>query len=324
MGGVIETAKQKIWDIVNQAAQAKPTPQLRIGLLAYGNASNTYRQYDLSGNLDVVYENLSTFKDEGWSEEYVGEAISKAVDGMSWSTRQGNQPSLRTLYVVGNETARQGPIDFAFAAPRAKQKNILVNAIYCGNSGGQETWREFSTLGGGEYLEVAGDGGSVLVPTPYDKSINELNEKLNETYIPYGRRGESAFRNQRTQDSNAMRAGGAYAGASRAQAKASSQYMNAEWDLVDKSREPGFDLAKVPAEELPPAMRLMTLDQRRSFLAKKQNERADLQKQLLELGAKRADFLRQANKGRSDSFDGAVGRSFGGQAAAGGFGGIGR
>ncbi|RYG68034.1 VWA domain-containing protein, partial [bacterium] len=41
MGGVIETAKQKIWDIVNQAAQAKPTPQLRIGLLAYGNGSRT-------------------------------------------------------------------------------------------------------------------------------------------------------------------------------------------------------------------------------------------------------------------------------------------
>lgn len=325
MGGVIETAKQKIWDIVNEAARAKPTPQLRIGLLAYGNGSRTYRQYDLSSDLDSVYQNLSTFKDEGWSEEYVGEAIDKAVNGMSWSSSQLAGPALRTLYVVGNETARQGPIDFQFSSPRAKEKKIFVNAIYCGSAGGQETWREFSTLGGGEYLEIAGDGASVMVPTPYDGPIAELNKKLNGTYLPYGRRGEAAANNQRTQDDNAMRAGGAYANSSRAIAKAGSQYDNAEWDLVDKSRAPGFDLDKIPNDDLPPAMQIMTLEQRRSFLAKKQAERADLQKQLLDLGAKRAEFLRKANEkvGRRDSFDSAVNNSFGGQARAGGFGGFG-
>ena len=325
MGGVIETAKQKIWDIVNEAARAKPTPQLRIGLLAYGNGSNTYRQYDLSSDLDTVYQNLSTFKDEGWSEEYVGEAIQKAVGNMSWSTPLPNTPSLRSLYVVGNETARQGPIDFQFEAPRAKEKNIFVNAIYCGNAGGQDTWRQFSTLGGGEYLEIAADGASVMVPTPYDGPIDELNKKLNGTYLPYGRRGEAAASNQRAQDSNALRFGGVYANSSRALAKASSQYRNSEWDLVDKSLEPGFDLAKVPVDDLPPAMQVMTPEQRLSFLQKKQAERADLQKQLLDLGAKRAEFLRKANEkvGRRDSFDSAVNGSFGGQARAGGFGGFG-
>lgn len=325
MGGVIETAKQKIWDIVNEAARAKPTPQLRIGLLAYGNGSRTYRQYDLSSDLDSVYANLSTFKDEGWSQEYVGEAIQKAVGGMSWSTPLPNTPSLRSLYVVGNETARQGPIDFQFAAPRAKEKSIFVNAIYCGSAGGEETWREFSTLGGGEYLAIASDGASVMVPTPYDGPIDELNKKLNSTYLPYGRRGETAASNQRDQDANALRFGGVYANSSRAIAKAGSQYSNAEWDLVDKSREPGFDLAKIPADDLPPAMQIMTLEQRRSFLTKKQAERADLQKQLLDLGAKRAEFLRKANEkvGRRDSFDSAVNGSFGGQARAGGFGGFG-
>src|SRR5258708_3541683 len=33
MGPVIETAKQKVWSIVNEIARAKPSPILRIGLL---------------------------------------------------------------------------------------------------------------------------------------------------------------------------------------------------------------------------------------------------------------------------------------------------
>lgn len=326
MGGVIETAKQKIWDIVNQAASAKPTPRLRIGLLGYGDGNRTYREFDLSSDLDTVYQHLSTFKDEGWSEEFVGEAIQKTILDMSWSSPKPGTPALRTIYVVGNETAQQGPLRYDLVAPIGKERNIFINAIYCGNAGGQETWRQFSTMGGGEYLEIAGDGGSVMIPTPYDGPIGELNKKLNGTYIPYGVRGDFAAGNQRAQDSNAQRAGGSYANAARAVAKASNQYQNAEWDLVDKSREPGFDLAKIPESQLPPAMRAMTPEGRRSFLAQKQKERADLQTQLQELGAKRAEFLRKANEksGRRDSFDSAVGGVFRSQAAGGGFGGMNR
>ena len=144
---------------------------------------------------------------------------------------------------------------------------------------------------------------------------------MNGTYIPYGQRGRDAFANQAAQDSNSLRAGGAYAGAARALAKSSNQYRNAEWDLVDKSREPGFDLAKIPTEQLPPAMQTMTPEGRRNFLAQKQRERADLQKQLQELGAKRSDFLRAANQkaGRKDSLDSAIGGTFKAQARARGF-----
>ena len=35
MGGLIEAAKQKIWSISNQIANGKPTPELKIGLVAF-------------------------------------------------------------------------------------------------------------------------------------------------------------------------------------------------------------------------------------------------------------------------------------------------
>src|SRR6185369_6252509 len=38
MDQVIETAKRKIWTIVNEVAKQKPTPILRIGLIGYGSA----------------------------------------------------------------------------------------------------------------------------------------------------------------------------------------------------------------------------------------------------------------------------------------------
>lgn len=138
MGGVIETAKQKIWGIVNEIAKAKPSPVLRIGLHGYGNAERTYRNYSLTDDLDQVYADLMTFKDEGWSEEYVGLSIQKTLKEMDWKDweKSGASNVLRVLYVVGNETAEQGPVSYKTSAPAALKNQIYVNAIYCGWSGG--------------------------------------------------------------------------------------------------------------------------------------------------------------------------------------------
>lgn len=138
MGGVISTAKQKIWSIVNEIAKAKPSPVLRIGLHGYGNATATFRNYPLTDDLDQVYADLMTFKDEGWSQEYVGLSIQKTTLEMDWKDweKSGASNLLRVLYVVGNETAEQGPISYKISAPEALKKQIYVNAIYCGNSSG--------------------------------------------------------------------------------------------------------------------------------------------------------------------------------------------
>ena len=308
MGGVIETAKQKVWDIVNEVARAKPSPRLRIGLLGYGDADNTWRKFDLSDDLDTVYGNLTTFKDEGWSTEYVGQAVQKSLQEMSWSAPNAGVKSLQIIYVLGNESALQGPISFVQTSPLAPQKSVFLNAIYCGNAGGQDTWQQMAALGGGKYLTIAADGGSVMIPTPYDAKLGELNLKLNGTYLAYGARGAAASANQSAQDSNAMAVGGGYANAARAVAKAQGVYSNSTWDLVDRARDAKFKLEEVPEKELPAEMRPMTPAQRADYLKIKTAERAALQKQIGELGTKRADFLKDATKkaGKADSLDAAL------------------
>ena len=47
MGGLIEGAKQKIWSIANEMISAKPTPELRLGLVAYRDRGDEYVTQDV-------------------------------------------------------------------------------------------------------------------------------------------------------------------------------------------------------------------------------------------------------------------------------------
>src|SRR5215207_2902143 len=85
MGPVIETAKRKVWAIVNEVARAKPSPELRIGLIGYGNAMGPFRTFPLSNDLDEVYKNRLPFDERLGGDEYVGLAIHRATTDMKWS-----------------------------------------------------------------------------------------------------------------------------------------------------------------------------------------------------------------------------------------------
>jgi hypothetical protein len=325
MGGVIETAKQKVWTIVNEVARAKPSPILRIGLIGYGDGDRTYRIFPLTSDLDEVYKNLMTFKDEGWSQEYVGLSVHKATTEMAWTP--GRHP-LRLIYVVGNETARQGPaeMDYTVTAPKAIAAGIQINAIYCGDTDYQAatpTWRELAKLADGQYLEIAADGGAVMIESPYDAELARLNEALNATYLAYGDEGRDRLQNQRAQDENAAKVGGEGTLADRAAAKASRQYRNEHWDLVDASRHRDFDLNQLAPEQLPEAMRNMTPEDRKAYVEAKAEEREEIRNKILEVSKQRDEFVKKelARLGDGgDAFDKAVRESLVRQATEKGFG----
>src|SRR6184192_3025009 len=58
MGGLIEGAKQKIWSIVNQIASGRPTPDIKVGLLAYRDRGDAYvtKLFELTTDLDEVHK----------------------------------------------------------------------------------------------------------------------------------------------------------------------------------------------------------------------------------------------------------------------------
>jgi hypothetical protein len=214
--------------------------------------------------------------------------------------------------VAGNESADQDQqISFRDACKCAIGRGVMINSIYCGNANDPlaPAWREVATLADGQFRTIDKDNGIVVVQTPFDAQLQALSAQLNETYLPYGADGARGWLNQQTQDGNAATTNSQVI-AQRAVCKATANYCNVGWDLVDACREQKVKLAEVPAEQLPEKMRSMTVEQRQKLVDEMQHKRSELQAQVQELGKKREAAVAEEIKKRaldgSKSFDFAV------------------
>src|SRR5262245_35459911 len=90
MNALIDSAKVKLWDIVNDLGTVKPTPRLRVSLYSYGHS--TYdkskgwvrKEVDLTDDLDTVYQKLNALHIHGGTE-YVARVCRDAVVEQKWS-----------------------------------------------------------------------------------------------------------------------------------------------------------------------------------------------------------------------------------------------
>lgn len=299
MQQVIDSAKAKIWAIVNEFARAKPTPIIRVGLIAYEGEGERFNKFDLTDDLDEVYKNLMPIKTQGGNRECVGRALMTAVKEMSWSK---SKQLLKVVFIAGNEPASQDSdqekFGYKVSCEQAVKNDILINSIYCGDvelAKSEPEWQELARLGEGKYTRIDLSGGVVSIATPFDEELVKLSGRLNDTYIQYGKIGDAKKAEQTTQDKNAQGAGQS-AAPERAMSKAQSFYRNAVWDLVDASREKEFDIEKIKEEDLPKEMKGMTKEEKLKYIEKKSKEREDIQKQIKELSEKRDSFMKEEIK----------------------------
>jgi hypothetical protein len=257
MDGLIDQARAQLWEFVNALAREQvdgDTPDLELALYEYGNdglsSQNGYlRQVSgFTSELDVISEKLFALTTNGGSE-YCGTVIRAAARELSWSALLDD---VQVLFIAGNEEFDQGSVPWKMACSEAREKHITVNTIYCGDyeSGVREGWKAGAQAGGGRYMNIDSNLETVFIDAPQDDELAALNERLNATYIYYGEYGYDKFRNQEVQDSNAELYGKANR-SSRAVSKASSFYKNESWDLVDASKEKGFDISKIERRHLP-------------------------------------------------------------------------
>ncbi|MFT5175526.1 MAG: hypothetical protein ACI8W7_003717 [Gammaproteobacteria bacterium] len=296
MSGLIDSAKQRLWDVVNEFNQAQPQPDLRVAVISYGNPrygkGGGYVRIDqaLTRDLDAVNQALFGFKTNG-GDEYVARVITRASNELQWSAQRS---ALRVLFIAGNESATQDPqLDLRQAINVAREKDIIVNTIFCGKDGHggvPASWRSVAQHAGGVYASIDQQQSAVAnVAAPQDKQLRELNAELNKTYVPFGRTGEQRHENQRRQDSNAATMS-EQAVAARAVIKASKMYRSADWDLVD-AVESGVKLKEVDAKTLPALMRDMNEQERTGYVQQKADQRKSLRAQIQQLGSARADHI---------------------------------
>jgi len=328
MEGLLDSARARLWDVVNSMNGMRPIPRLRVGLLTYGSPHNStgsrgwvLKQSDLTSDLDTVYAKMMAMSTNG-GEEYVGWVLNDAVSNMNWSS---DPKALRLIFVAGNESADQGSTFYNFrnVSQVARAKDIIINAIYAGSRerGIGEQWANVASLGGGSFSAIDMQCGTVQVETPHDKLLLELNLKLNSTYVPYGEAGSRGAANQKEQDVMAERVGGASA-ASRVAAKATAMYDNAGWDLVDAVVQGKVELKDVKKESLPAPMQAMPAEEREAYVKKVHTQRADIQRQINETQSARSEHLTVARKriaGGKTALDEAMEKTLREQAEAKGF-----
>lgn len=325
MNGLIDSAKRKLWDIVNDLGKAKPAPELRVGLYSYGHT--TYdakrgwvrKEADLTHDLDLIYQKLFALTINGGTE-LVARVCRDAVEEQKWAE---DKSALRIIFVCGNESANQDKqVALQDVATQALSKSININTIYCGpvSSGDAVGWKDFARICDGQFASIDQNRAAVAqIATPHDKQIAELSAKLSTTYIAYGKEGKAKQENQLRQDANAAAAGIAVE-AARGASKATALYRNEGWCLVDRTmREKDFDVKKVAVEDLPDNMKKMTPEQREAFVKDMVGKRKAMQDEITKLNTQRTQYIAEQvkkNPGKADqAFDEALRKTIREQAA---------
>lgn len=302
MDGLIDQAKAQLWMIVNRFAKAQREgvdPNFQIALFQYGNTSlpaeEGYIQQVVSftNDLDKVSAALFALTTNG-GDEYCGQVMDEALTRLPWSP---NANDFKAIYIAGNEPFTQGNVHYVGVCKRARDKGVLVNTIHCGNhdQGVSGKWQHGAHLAGGSFMTINQDRSLVTPAAPQDDALAKLNTELNRTYLQYGARG-SELKEQQAELDEANDKLSNDAGANRALTKAGKYYSNTHWDLIDARDQKDFDLAKIPAEQLPEEMRKMSLKEKQAHIEKMAEQRKAIQKKIQALGAERAKFVAEARR----------------------------
>ena len=314
MSGLIQTAKEKIWSIATTMASAQPTPEIRIGLVAYRDRGDAYvtKVVDLSSDLDSVYATLMDFQAGGGgdSPESVNKALNDAVNKMSWS--QGEQ-AYQVVFLVGDAPPHMdyNEIRYPQIVASAMEKGIVINTIQCGNMPMTvEPWSQIASLGHGSFFQVEQAGGAVAYSTPYDEEIATLAAKLDETRLYYGSEEDKEKAASKVAATDKLNAHASVASRARRGVFNSSvggtANMLGENELVDAVASGDVALEDIEAEALPAALQPMAPEEQRVYVASLAEERSELKRQIQNLSADRDGFLEKKVEeagGRKDSLD---------------------
>jgi len=303
MGPLIESAKRTVWGIAGHIREVDAQADVRIGLVAYRDIGDEYvtRAYPLSGDLDQMFVNLSSFRANGGGD--VPEHVSAALnDAMKMQWRPGAK---KIVFVVGDaEPHDQGDLPpFDVLTRQAADRGITVNAIRAGTrSQTQLSFEKIALLGNGEFSSIQQDGGVQQVATPYDAKLAELSKKIDSTAVIVG--GQAA------RDGYAAKMEASAAAPATTMADRATYYSGKggggprdKADIVGT----GAAVDSIEPSALPAELRTMSKEQLKTELARRATERQQAQAELDTLAKQRAEYLNK-NKpsGGEGGFDSKV------------------
>ena len=323
MGGLIEGAKQKIWSIANEMISAQPTPELKLGLIGYRDRGDEYvvKTFSLTDDIDAIYGHLREFQAGGGGDapESVNEALGEAIHKMPWSS---DSKVLKIIFLVGDAPPHMdypnGP-KYPDLCREAAKKDLIINTIQCGEMAETKPiWQEIAKLSEGSYVGISQSGNVAVISTPMDKELSRLNERIGATLIPYG---DSKLQTE-VHAKYAMAASAPVAAmADRLSYNSKTgKAVQGRGELVDALNGNTLKLEEIDQKQLPADLQKLDRSELQKRIAKTRDERADLQKQVVEVSKKREAYIQSENKrlageGKGDAFDQKVTETLHAQAA---------
>ncbi len=147
---------------------------------------------------------------------------------------------------------------------------------------------------------------TVHIASPYDDAILKLNNKLNKTYVYYGKQGSKKMKMQQEQDANAASYSKENA-VSRTVTKGSRMYKNSSWDLVDAEEElDDFNYDELKEEELPDHLKNKSVEEIKQYVDQKRNEREAIQNEIELLNQKRKKYIQSQQTETSNALENAM------------------
>jgi hypothetical protein len=237
MDQLILKTKSQFWrfaQYLGTATKKGRKPIVEFSLIVYGcNHEETLHKIlnDFTADLDSVAMNLHEIE-IGGSTEYCWSTLNIALEQLAWSR---GKDDLKIIIIAGNESFNQETSTPEMVIAKAKQMGVVINTIYCSpmeQDSIRFEWQSAAEQAKGSYFSISLNDSLNTKDNFLDNKLSDFNDKLNETYMPYGPAGQKSFARMILQDKNSKMAGVTFL-RERILFKASDSFNNPNWDLVD-------------------------------------------------------------------------------------------
>ena len=134
MQSEIDAVKSKTKEIVAKLSGSKPSPDIRVGLVAFRDRGDEYvtKIFPFSSDIDKVVKDISSLKADGGGDmpEAVNEGLHASVEGLQW---RENKKAVKLLFLIGDAGPKHYPGDYSWdkEARNAISRGIQINTIAC-------------------------------------------------------------------------------------------------------------------------------------------------------------------------------------------------
>ncbi|MCL5127910.1 vWA domain-containing protein [Algibacter sp. L4_22] len=311
MGGLIGTAKEKIWDIVSELAKSNDIDTLKMGMVFYRDRGDNFitKLIAITADLDEAYSDLLEITANGGGDtpESVNQALNESITTMLWST---NPKTYKTIFVVGDcppHMDYKDDILYSESCKKAAEKGIIINTIKLGN-GCEEAIYHFKKMAectNGEFLKLDQDATDYSIATPYDSEINNISKDIDASRIYYGTHQEREENyTKKAKSMEVYDKGSATANSSRAEYKNSKVGKKAAFgtqEIIKDYKSGKLKLDLIEDEKLPEELKGKSTIEKEYLIKDLINKRDTNDKKLKDLIEKKNAYIKSKKTNQKDT-----------------------